>query len=66
SNAPDRKAIAIAGDNQEDVATVAKFIDAIGFDPLPIGSLHKGKKLETGTEAFGAHVTKSELEKLIQ
>ena len=64
-NAPGRKAIAIAGDNQQDVNTVAKFIDSIGFDPLPIGLLSEGRKLEAGTKAFGAHVPKDELIKLI-
>lgn len=65
-DAPNRKAIAIAGDNQEDVSTVARFIDSIGFDPLPIGPLSEGRKLEAGTKAFGAHVPKAELIKLIQ
>ena len=53
---PGRKAIALAGDNQLDTALVAALINDLGFDPLPIGPLREGKKLEPGHEAFGANV----------
>lgn len=66
TGAPDRKAIAVAGNSAEDVATVAALIDAIGFDPLPIGDLSKGRKLEPGHDTFGADVDKKTLEKLVQ
>ena len=60
-----RKAIALAGNNQPDKRSVAAFIDSIGFDPLDIGELHKGKLLEPGNPAFGANVTAEELKRLI-
>lgn len=60
-----RKAIALAGNNQPDKRSVAAFIDSIGFDPLDIGELHKGKLLEPGNPAFGANVTADELKRLI-
>lgn len=60
-----RKAIAIAANNQTDAATVAAFIDRLGFDPLVIGSLPEGKKLEPGAPAFGANTHIEQLQLLI-
>lgn len=60
-----RRAIAIAGDSSEDVATVAELIDRLGFDPLPIGPLSAGRQLEPGHPAFGANLTKDELSTLL-
>lgn len=62
---PGRKAIAIAGDNPEDNETVAEFVDSLGFDPVIIGSLARGKILEPGHELFGANVDKTELQKIV-
>lgn len=61
---PGRKAIAIAGDNDTDVATVSAFVDSIGFDPLPIGTLKEGRKLEPGWPAFGANTSLEKLKEL--
>ncbi len=60
-----RKAIAIAGDNMQDMAVVSGLVDDLGFDPLPIGALTQGLKLEPGTKVFGAHVTIAELKSLL-
>lgn len=51
-----RKAIALAGDNQKDIEAVSELIDRIGFDPLPIGDLVKGRALEAGGPVFGANL----------
>jgi hypothetical protein len=60
-----RKAIAIAGDTVNDIAIVSLFIDILGFDPLPVGMLSEGKKLEPGSAAFGAAVSKKQLQQLL-
>lgn len=60
-----RKAIALAGDRREDVADVADFIDRLGFDPLIIGRLEAGARLEPGEAAFGANTDIDGLRRLI-
>lgn len=61
AGSPGRKAIAIAGNEQPYVAAVAELIDTMGFDPLHIGKLPEGIRLEPGTGAFGANVDLSNL-----
>ena len=60
-----RKAIAIAGDDEADTVTVAAFVDSLGFDPLVIGDLRAGRKLEPGAPAFGTNLSKEELAHII-
>ncbi|MBX3311662.1 MAG: NAD(P)-binding domain-containing protein [Microbacteriaceae bacterium] len=64
--APGRKAIAVAGDNPEDIAAVTRVVNDLGFDPLVIGKLSEGMRLQPGHAAFGANLPLAELEKTIR
>lgn len=61
-----RKAIALAGDDEDALARVARLIDGLGFDPLPAGALADGIRLQPGAGAFGANVTREELLEIVE
>ncbi len=61
----ERKAIAVAGDDKHDVETVSEIIDRLGFDPVYIGDLVTGRKLEPGGNVFGANVDVATLAALL-
>lgn len=63
---PDRNAIAIAGDHEDDVTVVAQIVNDFGFDPLHIGALAEGVKLEPNTVAFGITDTADGLRRAIE
>lgn len=62
---PDRRAIGIAGDHADDLEIVARIVDDLGFDPVIVGTLAEGVRLEPGTDPFGADVSALELRDMI-
>lgn len=61
SDAPDRRALAVAGDDAEAVRVVSSLVDALGFDPVPVG-LDAAGLLEPSGPIFGRKLTASDLE----
>ena len=53
-----RKALGIAGDDPDDLAAVAALVDAVGFDPVTVGTLRDSISLEPGSALFGANFEK--------
>lgn len=61
-----RKAIAIAGNDADDVDLTAQLVNSLGFDPLRIGNLAEGVRLQPGKPAFGANLELAELQKVVE
>jgi predicted dinucleotide-binding enzyme len=62
---PGRKALAVAGDDPADVAAVAEFVDALGFDTVVAGPLAEGLRFEPATELFGANADADEVRAML-
>ncbi|MDG4825704.1 NAD(P)-binding domain-containing protein [Asanoa sp. WMMD1127] len=65
TGAPDRKAIAVAGDDPAAVAAVAEIVDALGFDPVNAGGLAEGMRMEPGTSVFGANTDAADIRAML-
>lgn len=64
--APNRKALLVTGDNPAAVDQVAEFVDSMGFDPIVHYNLADGIMTEPGSPLFGASLTATELNKVIE
>ena len=53
SGAPDRSALAIAGDDADAKALVTRLLDEIGYDTLDLGRLAEGWRTQRDTPAYG-------------
>lgn len=53
AGSPERSALPIAGNDPEAKATVAAFLDAIGYDAVDAGLLVEGRRFQPGTPAYG-------------
>jgi predicted dinucleotide-binding enzyme len=62
---PERRALAMAGDDAEAVAAASQLVDTMGFDPVPAGGLAEGVRFEPNTEAFGSDSTAGELQEML-
>ncbi|GAA2008791.1 putative dinucleotide-binding enzyme [Nakamurella flavida] len=56
-----RRALVIAGDDAAAKATVAAFMDAIGYDAVDIGPLSESWRIQPGTPGYGPRLTRSEM-----
>jgi hypothetical protein len=63
--APDRLAIAAAGNDHDAVATVMRLIDRLGFDAVDAGSLSDGVALQPGGPVFGIGLRAEKLTELL-
>ena len=54
---PDRRALAVAGDDEAAKATIASFVDAIGFDVVDLGPLAEGWRVQPNTPGYGPRLT---------
>jgi predicted dinucleotide-binding enzyme len=53
----DRRALAVAGDDEQAKATVARLIDELGFDVVDAGPLAESWRIETDTPGYGPRLT---------
>jgi predicted dinucleotide-binding enzyme len=60
-----RVALALAGDDPDDLDTVAGLVDALGFDPLVVGPLETGVRFQAFTPVFGVPMSRDELAGLL-
>lgn len=59
---PERRALAVAGDDAEARAVLAGMIDRLGFDPVDAGGLAAARGFAIGTPVFGAPLNKQDLQ----
>ena len=60
-----RIALAVAGNDQPAVATVMRFVDGVGFDPVDAGPLEDSAPLQPETPVFGAALDRNTLAALL-
>jgi predicted dinucleotide-binding enzyme len=61
----DRRALGVAGDDPDAVATVNPFVDRIGYDAVPLGPLGAGRILQPGGPVFGAVLRREDFERAV-
>src|SRR5579864_5629691 len=61
SGTPNRRALAIAGDDAAAKATVTKLLDAFGFDTVDAGPLREGWRIQRDTPGYGPRRNAEEL-----
>lgn len=65
AGAPDRHVIAVAGDDERAVRTVADVVDRFGFDPLIAGPLRSGASFGPGSALFGVSTDRSNAQRML-
>ncbi|KDA06007.1 hypothetical protein DC31_12205 [Microbacterium sp. CH12i] len=62
SGVPDRRALAVASDDEAAAQQVMAMVDRFGFDPLYSGPLHTGRAFGPGAHIFNSTLTTNELQ----
>jgi predicted dinucleotide-binding enzyme len=62
AGSPERRALGVAGDDPQAVGAVAEFIERLGYDAVPFGSLSAGRLLEPGGPVFGVPLRRADFE----
>jgi len=65
SGSMDRRALGVAGDDLDAVRTVSAFVDGIGYDAVPLGSLSAGRVLQPGGPVFGTVLRREDFERAV-
>ncbi len=60
-----RRAVAVAGDDNDAKVTIGTFIDSIGFDSVDVGSLKKGVLFQPDTTLFNARLGAHEMRAIL-
>jgi 8-hydroxy-5-deazaflavin:NADPH oxidoreductase len=58
---PDRRALALFGDDAEAVATVGKLLDQFGFDAVEVTPLSEGWRIQRDTPGYGPRLNREGL-----
>ena len=66
AGASGRRALAVAGNDPDAVATVARLIDSFGFDPVPLSPLSEGWRIQRDTPGYGPRLTADGLRAALQ
>ncbi|MGP9581512.1 FAD/NAD(P)-binding protein [Brachybacterium sp. AOP35-5H-19] len=61
---PQRRAIAVAADDQRAADAVGRLLHLIGYEPVRVGTLAEGRELEPGAGLFSGWSTRDELSRL--
>lgn len=61
---PERRVIALAGDDIDAKKQIEHFINALGFDAIDLGSLKQGSRFQPDTTLFNARLTKEEVKRI--
>lgn len=62
---PNRRALALAGDDAQAKELVSELIDSLGYDPVDAGPLSAGKAFENGTDIFNGRHSREQMEALL-
>lgn len=65
TNAPDRRGIAVAGDDLPSKQQVTEFVDEIGFDPVDIGALAESWRIQLGSPGWITNYSAAQLREKI-